>query len=152
MENRVLRFFQQPGGVYHASVFHQLSGGVGPCCLALDAQGNLYVGQYDVKGKQSFSCTLHQQLILFLLQTARRTALYTSFRRQERLWAISPRRGPKYPAWRWAGMSEQLAVLVAYFSTNNPLSLLYFYFVFLPVMACSTSLKSPLGPCRRPRS
>lgn len=50
MENRVLRFFQQPGGVFHSSVFYQLSGGVGPSCLALDAQGNLYVGIYDVKG------------------------------------------------------------------------------------------------------
>mmetsp|Transcript_10287 Transcript_10287/g.16849 ORF Transcript_10287/g.16849 Transcript_10287/m.16849 type:complete len:285 (-) Transcript_10287:242-1096(-) len=49
MANRILRFFQQPQGVYHASVFHQMSGGVGPCCLALDEQGNLYAGQYDVK-------------------------------------------------------------------------------------------------------
>ena len=49
MANRVLRFFQQPAGVFHASVFYQLSGGVGPSCLALDAQGNLYVGLYDVK-------------------------------------------------------------------------------------------------------
>ena len=51
MANRVLRFFQQPTGVFHASVFHQLSGGVGPSCLTLDAAGNLYVGQYDVKGE-----------------------------------------------------------------------------------------------------
>jgi hypothetical protein len=50
MANRILRFFQQPSGVFHASVFYQLSGGVGPCCLALDAQGNIVVGQYDVKG------------------------------------------------------------------------------------------------------
>ena len=27
MTNRVLRYFQQPEGVYHASVFYQLSGG-----------------------------------------------------------------------------------------------------------------------------
>jgi hypothetical protein len=54
MENRVLRFFQQPSGVFHASVFHQLSGGVGPSCLAIDAQGNLYVGIYDVKGRAMF--------------------------------------------------------------------------------------------------
>lgn len=51
MANRVLRFFQQPTGVFHASVFYQLSGGVGPSCLTLDAAGNLYVGQYDVKGE-----------------------------------------------------------------------------------------------------
>lgn len=51
MANRVLRFFQQPAGVYHASVFYQFTGGVGPSCLALDAHGNLYVGIYDVKGE-----------------------------------------------------------------------------------------------------
>jgi sugar lactone lactonase YvrE len=47
--NRVLRFHQSPPGVYHASVFHQLSGGVGPSCLALDKNENLYIGQYDVR-------------------------------------------------------------------------------------------------------
>ena len=50
MANRVLRFFQQPAGVYHASVFHQFSGGVGPSSLAIDSNGNLYVGQYEVRG------------------------------------------------------------------------------------------------------
>lgn len=49
MTNRVLRFFQQPVGVYHGSIFYQLSGGVGPVALTLDAAGNLYVGQYDLK-------------------------------------------------------------------------------------------------------
>lgn len=49
MTNRILRFFQQPVGVYHGSVFYQLSGGVGPVALTLDAAGNLYVGQYDLK-------------------------------------------------------------------------------------------------------
>jgi len=49
MTNRVLRFFQQPTGVFHGSVFYQLSGAVGPSCLAIDAAGNVYVGQYDVK-------------------------------------------------------------------------------------------------------
>lgn len=48
MTNRVLRYFQQPEGVYHASVFYQLAGGVGPAALALDTNGNLYIGQYDV--------------------------------------------------------------------------------------------------------
>jgi sugar lactone lactonase YvrE len=57
MANRVLRFFQQPSGVYHSSVFYQLSGGVGPSCLALDAQGNLYVGLYDVKGGLVYMCS-----------------------------------------------------------------------------------------------
>lgn len=49
MNNRILRFFQQPMGVFHGSVFYQLSGGVGPVALSLDSAGNLYVGQYDLK-------------------------------------------------------------------------------------------------------
>jgi len=49
MANRVLRFFQQPAGVYHSSVFHQFSGGVGPSCLAIDSNGNLFVGHYEVR-------------------------------------------------------------------------------------------------------
>ena len=53
MKNRVLRFFQRPEGVYHGSVFHQLSGGVGPSCLALDEQGVLYIGQFEIKGDKS---------------------------------------------------------------------------------------------------
>jgi hypothetical protein len=39
MTNRVLRYFQQPEGVYHGSVFYQNSGGVGPSCIAIDKQG-----------------------------------------------------------------------------------------------------------------
>ena len=50
MANRVLRFFQQPEGVYHGSVFCQLSGGVGPLALALDMNGRLYIGSYDIAG------------------------------------------------------------------------------------------------------
>jgi len=53
MKNRVLRFFQKPEGAYHGSVFIQLSGGVGPSCLALDAQGSLYVGQFETKDAAS---------------------------------------------------------------------------------------------------
>lgn len=49
MTNRVLRYFQQPEGVYHGSVFFQLSGGIGPVALAVDAQGSLYVGVTDTK-------------------------------------------------------------------------------------------------------
>jgi hypothetical protein len=84
MKNRVLRFFQKPEGVYHGSVFYQLSGGVrisnvfhflsfyflesckvihqsftllnytkvGPSSLALDAQGSLYIGQFETRGKE----------------------------------------------------------------------------------------------------
>ena len=51
MKNRVLRFFRRPEGVYHGSVFIQLSGGVGPSSLALDAQGALYIGQFETRGK-----------------------------------------------------------------------------------------------------
>lgn len=49
MANRIVRYFQQPEGVYHGSVFYQLSGSVGPNSLAVDAQGSLYVGVYDTK-------------------------------------------------------------------------------------------------------
>ena len=49
MTNRVLRFFQQPEGVFHGSVFYQMSGGVGPTSLATDRQGHLYVACYDTK-------------------------------------------------------------------------------------------------------
>jgi sugar lactone lactonase YvrE len=53
MTNRILRFFQQPVGVYHGSVFYQLSGGIGPMALTLDSTGNLFVGQYDLKDSTS---------------------------------------------------------------------------------------------------
>jgi hypothetical protein len=51
MKNRVLRYFQQPHGVWHGSVFYQLTGGVGPICLTLDDEGHLYIGHYEVRGK-----------------------------------------------------------------------------------------------------
>ena len=47
--NRVLRYFQSPEGVYHASVFYQFSGGVGPSALACDNQGNIFVAHYEQK-------------------------------------------------------------------------------------------------------
>jgi sugar lactone lactonase YvrE len=53
MMNRVLRFFQQPEGVYHGSVFHQLSGSVGPSAIAIDGAGNVYIAQYETKGLSS---------------------------------------------------------------------------------------------------
>lgn len=58
MSNRVLRYFQQPEGVYHGSVFIQLSGGVGPSSLAVDAQGSLYIGIYDVRESSSSGGTV----------------------------------------------------------------------------------------------
>jgi sugar lactone lactonase YvrE len=45
--NRVLRFWQEPAGVYNSSVFYQNSGGVGPSCIAIDHKGTLYVGIYE---------------------------------------------------------------------------------------------------------
>ena len=53
MANRVVRYFQQPEGVYHGSVFFQLSGGVGPSCLAVDAQGSVYVGVFETRDSGS---------------------------------------------------------------------------------------------------
>jgi len=47
MANRVLRFVQKPAGVFHFSVFHQFSGGLGPSGIACDAAGNVYVGRMD---------------------------------------------------------------------------------------------------------
>lgn len=46
--NRVLRFAQRPAGVYHASVFVQMAGGVGPMAIAVhQATGDVYVAKYD---------------------------------------------------------------------------------------------------------
>jgi len=47
MTNRILRFFQRPEGVYHGSVFYQLSGGIGPSSLVCDTHGTLYIGHSD---------------------------------------------------------------------------------------------------------
>ena len=46
-QNRILRFYQEPEGVYHGSVFYQSSGGVGPSCITVDEQGSLYIGIYE---------------------------------------------------------------------------------------------------------
>lgn len=50
MMNRILRFFEKPSGVYHGSVFVQLSGGIGPNSIVCDKNGTLYVAQYDIPG------------------------------------------------------------------------------------------------------
>ena len=50
MNNRVLRFFQRPEGVFHGSVWWQGSGSVGPMALAGDKAGNIYIAMFDVKG------------------------------------------------------------------------------------------------------
>ena len=47
MANRVLRFVQKPAGVFHFSVFHQFSGGLGPSGVSCDSKGNVYVGRMD---------------------------------------------------------------------------------------------------------
>jgi sugar lactone lactonase YvrE len=48
--NRILRFVQSPKGVYHCSVFHQFSGGVGPSGLACDASGHVFVARFELHG------------------------------------------------------------------------------------------------------
>lgn len=45
--NRLIRLVQSPPGVYHASVFHQFSGRVGPTAIAIDLMGNIYVARYE---------------------------------------------------------------------------------------------------------
>jgi sugar lactone lactonase YvrE len=45
--NRVLRFSQHPPGVFHCSVFHQLSGRFGPTALAVRETGEIFVAHYD---------------------------------------------------------------------------------------------------------
>jgi len=45
--NRVLRFSQHPPGVFHCSVFHQLSGRFGPTALAVRDNGDLFVAPFD---------------------------------------------------------------------------------------------------------
>lgn len=45
--NRVLRFSQHPPGVFHCSVFHQLSGRFGPTALAVSNAGDIFVAHFD---------------------------------------------------------------------------------------------------------
>ncbi|KAG7395931.1 hypothetical protein PHYBOEH_003010 [Phytophthora boehmeriae] len=53
MKNRILRLAQRPSNSYHASVFHQFAGGMGPSGIACDASGTLYVGHYDFSGSST---------------------------------------------------------------------------------------------------
>jgi len=46
-QNRILRFTQSPPGVYHCSVFHQLSGRFGPTAIAVSSQGDVFVAHFD---------------------------------------------------------------------------------------------------------
>lgn len=45
--NRILRFSQHPPGIFHCSVFHQLSGRFGPTALAVRDNGDIYVAHFD---------------------------------------------------------------------------------------------------------
>lgn len=45
--NRILRFSQHPPGVFHCSVFHQLSGRFGPTALTVSAAGDLFIAHFD---------------------------------------------------------------------------------------------------------
>lgn len=45
--NRILRFSQNPPGVFHCSVFYQLSGRFGPTALTVGAEGDIYVAHFD---------------------------------------------------------------------------------------------------------
>eukprot|EP00659_Diplonema_papillatum_P009182 gene9182-14240_t len=47
--NRVLRCVQRPAGVWHASVFFQFSGLLGPVAVDCDSNGNIYVGRFDFR-------------------------------------------------------------------------------------------------------
>lgn len=64
MLNRVLRYFEKPAGVYHGSVFVQLSGGIGPSAIVSDRNGTLYVAQYDLRGTPSLPSVLPSPEIL----------------------------------------------------------------------------------------
>jgi len=45
--NRILRFTQHPPGVFHCSMFYQLSGRLGPTALAVSSSGDLYAAHFD---------------------------------------------------------------------------------------------------------
>jgi sugar lactone lactonase YvrE len=45
--NRILRFTQHPPGVFHCSVFCQLSGRFGPTAIAVNGAGDIFVAHFD---------------------------------------------------------------------------------------------------------
>jgi len=45
--NRILRFTQNPPGVFHCSVFVQLAGRFGPTAIAVAQSGDIYVAHFD---------------------------------------------------------------------------------------------------------
>ncbi|KAG6961841.1 hypothetical protein JG688_00008890 [Phytophthora aleatoria] len=59
MKNRIVRLHQRPSNAYHASVFYQFSGGMGPSGLACGDDGTLYVGHYDFSGIITLVATYH---------------------------------------------------------------------------------------------
>ena len=65
--NRVLRFAQRPAGVFHASVFVQLAGGVGPSAVAVHPKtGDVYVAKYDfAPGAGSAGAAPTGQVVVF---------------------------------------------------------------------------------------
>lgn len=47
--NRILRFVQRPANVWHATVFHQFSGRMGPTAVCCDSgRGLIYVARYEL--------------------------------------------------------------------------------------------------------
>lgn len=50
--NRVIRFVQNPPGVYHTSVFHQFAGKIGPTAIAIDEIGNIYVARFEFQNSE----------------------------------------------------------------------------------------------------
>eukprot|EP00735_Rhodelphis_limneticus_P009458 TRINITY_DN2760_c0_g1::TRINITY_DN2760_c0_g1_i1::g.27522::m.27522 TRINITY_DN2760_c0_g1::TRINITY_DN2760_c0_g1_i1::g.27522 ORF type:complete len:295 (-),score=38.13,sp/Q4L9R6/DRP35_STAHJ/28.57/2e-16,SGL/PF08450.7/1.8e-22,NHL/PF01436.16/9.7e+02,NHL/PF01436.16/0.14,NHL/PF01436.16/0.93,NHL/PF01436.16/21,Arylesterase/PF01731.15/2.1e+02,Arylesterase/PF01731.15/4.4e+02,Arylesterase/PF01731.15/0.068,Arylesterase/PF01731.15/1.2e+02,Str_synth/PF03088.11/2.7e+03,Str_synth/PF03088.11/0.0064,Str_synth/PF03088. len=47
LANRVMRFVQRPPGVFHASVYYQFHGALGPIAVATDIHSRLYVARMD---------------------------------------------------------------------------------------------------------
>jgi len=45
--NRIIRFIQNPTGVFYSSIFHHFNGRVGPTAIAMDDSGNIYVARYE---------------------------------------------------------------------------------------------------------